>query len=117
MPDLRLYWLGSPVIVCDGRPLRLEMRKTLALLAYLSLSSQHISRETLATLFWPEYDQQHALSNLRRNLSSLSKSLPFDVLKSDREKIELTKGDRIKIDTDEFLACLTSVQAAFSSPG
>ena len=40
MPDLQLYWLGFPVIECDGRPLRLEMRKTLALLAYLSLSSQ-----------------------------------------------------------------------------
>ena len=65
MPILRLYWLGSPVIEVDGRSLRLEMRKTLALLAYLSLSPQSPSRETLATMFWPEFDQQHALTNLR----------------------------------------------------
>ena len=53
MVDLRLCWLGSPSIEYDGGPLRLEMRKTLALLAYLSLSPQNPTRETLAALFWP----------------------------------------------------------------
>jgi DNA-binding SARP family transcriptional activator len=40
MAVLRFLWLGPPAIEYDGRPLRLEMRKTLALLAYLSLSPQ-----------------------------------------------------------------------------
>jgi DNA-binding SARP family transcriptional activator len=82
MPILRLSWLGPPTIEIDGRSLRLEMRKTLALLAYLSLSPQSPSRETLATLFWPEFDQQHSLTNLRRNLFSLSKSLPPGLLET-----------------------------------
>ncbi|RPI26932.1 MAG: hypothetical protein EHM70_18395, partial [Chloroflexota bacterium] len=102
MPDLCLYWLGSPRIEYNGHSLRLEMRKTLALLAYLSLSPQSSSRETIATLFWPEYDQQHALSNLRRNLSSLSKSLPFDLLESDRDRIGLRRGDNVQVDVDQF---------------
>ena len=76
MPILRLSWLGPPAIEVDGRPLHLEMRKTLAFLAYLSLSPQSSSRETLATMFWPEFDQQHSLTNLRRNLFSLARSLP-----------------------------------------
>ena len=46
MPILRFSWLGHPTIEYDGHPLRLEMRKTLALLAYLSLSPQSPSRET-----------------------------------------------------------------------
>ena len=54
MTVLKLLWLGPPAIEYDGRPLRLEMRKTLALLAYLSLSPQNPTRETLAAMFWPE---------------------------------------------------------------
>ncbi|OGN94334.1 MAG: hypothetical protein A2Z71_01675 [Chloroflexi bacterium RBG_13_50_21] len=33
MTILRLLWLGSPAIEYDGRPIQLEMRKILALLA------------------------------------------------------------------------------------
>src|SRR5512136_672064 len=102
MTALRLFWLGPPAIEYDGRPLRLEMRKTLALLAYLSLNLQNPTRETLASLFWPEYDQQHALANLRRNLSSLARSLPFGLLEADRETIGLRKVDWLEVDVDEF---------------
>ena len=49
MSILRMSWLGSPAIECDGNSIQLEMRKTLALLAYLSLSSQSISRENTRT--------------------------------------------------------------------
>ena len=78
------------------------MRKTLALLAYLSLSPQNPTRETLAAMFWPEYTQQHALANLRRHLSSLTKSLPGGLLEADREKIGLRRVEWIKVDIDEF---------------
>ena len=102
MALLKLSWLGPPGIEYDGRPLRLEMRKTLALLAYLSLSPQPPTRETLAAMFWPEYDQQHALSNLRRNLSSLAKSLPGGLLEADRERIGLGRVAWLQVDIDEF---------------
>jgi len=106
MVDLKFHWLGSPSIECDGRPLKLEMRKTLAILAYLSLSSQSPTRETLAANFWPEFDQAHALANLRRNLSSLVQRLPLNILEADRERIGLKRDGRLKVDVDEFKACV-----------
>jgi LuxR family maltose regulon positive regulatory protein len=110
LPILRLSWLGPPAIEVDGRPLRLEMRKTLALLAYLSLSSQSPSRETLATMFWPEFDQQHSLTNLRRNLYSLARSLSPGLLETDREKIGLIRGDWLQVDVAEFYEQLSAIK-------
>ncbi len=102
MAIFAMSWLGPPTLEFDGRPLRLEMRKTLALLAYLSLSPQNPTRETLASMFWSEYDQQHALASLRRSLYSLVKSLPPGLLEADREKIGLRRGDLIQVDVEEF---------------
>jgi LuxR family maltose regulon positive regulatory protein len=110
MAVLRFRWLGPPAVELDGHPLRLEMRKTLALLAYLSLSAQSPTRETLAALFWSEYDQRHAQSSLRRNLFSLSQSLPPGVLETDRERLGLKGGFGFQVDVAEFLACLAGVE-------
>jgi DNA-binding SARP family transcriptional activator len=113
---LRFSWLGPPAIEYDGRPLRLEMRKTLALLAYLSLSPQNPSRETLATLFWPEFDQQHSLTNLRRNLFSLAKSLPPGLLETDRERIGLRRENWLQVDVEEFREQLSAVKEHSHTP-
>jgi hypothetical protein len=86
------------------------MRKTLALLAYLSLSPQSIPRETLATMFWPEYDQQHSLTNLRRNLFSLARSLPPGLLETDRERVGLRREAWLHIDVEEFYEQLSAVK-------
>jgi LuxR family maltose regulon positive regulatory protein len=110
MPILRLSWLGPPVIEVDDRPLRLEMRKTLALLAYLSSSPQIPTRETLATMFWPEFDQQHSLTNLRRNLYSLAKSLPPGLLEADRDKVGLRREAWVQVDVEEFYKRLSSIK-------
>jgi LuxR family transcriptional regulator, maltose regulon positive regulatory protein len=116
MVILKLFWLRPPALEVDGRPLRLEMRKTLALLAYLSLSPQSPTRETLASLFWPEHDQQHALSSLRRSLFSLARSLPPGLLDADREKIGLRRGDGLKVDVEEFKVLLTFSREHSHSP-
>jgi LuxR family transcriptional regulator, maltose regulon positive regulatory protein len=102
MENLCLLWLGSPSITSKGHPIHLEMRKTLALLAYLSLSPQPASREILAAMFWPEFDQQHAMSNLRRNLSSLCKCLPDGLVEADRDRIVLQRPEWLKVDVHEF---------------
>jgi DNA-binding SARP family transcriptional activator len=114
---LRLSLLGSPAIEYDGKPVRLEMRKTFALLAYLSLSSQSSSRESLAAMFWPEFDQQHALTNLRRNVFSLGRALPPGLLEADRERIDLKKENWFELDVDQFLAQLSSVTEHSHPPG
>lgn len=102
MANYRLYCLGRPFLVLDGKPVKLEMRKSLALLVFLHMAGHDYSRESLATLFWPEYDQQHALANLRRTLSSLNKSLQDQILDADREKIGLKDRSKVWLDVDEF---------------
>ncbi len=102
MAQLRLHWLGTPAIELDDRPLHLEMRKALALLAYLSLSPQYPTRDTLAALFWPEYDPQHALASLRRSLSSLAKMLPPGLLDANRETIGLKRVAWLEVDVAAF---------------
>lgn len=109
MSELRLLWLGPPTVELDDRPLQLEMRKTLALLAYLSLSPQPPTRETLATLFWSEFDQQSAFANLRRNLASLTKRLPPGIFEADRERIGLIKGVAVNVDVDRFRSRIEQV--------
>jgi len=104
MSQLRLLFLGTPIIELDKQPVGLETRKSLAILAYISLSKQEVPREVLATLFWGEYDQVHAQSNLRRNLSSLNKNLKFDWLVTSREAIGLRSFTDLWVDTEEFIA-------------
>ena len=69
MPDLKLFLLGSPRVECAGEPVAIELRKALALLVYLSLTERSHSRDTLATLFWPELDQSRARAGLRYALN------------------------------------------------
>lgn len=102
MADYRLNCLGRPFLALDGQPVKLEMRKALALLVYLRMAEQDHSRESLAALFWPEYSQQRAQANLRRVLSSLNKSLPGDILLADREKIGLKDSKEIWLDVEQF---------------
>ncbi|RPI34027.1 MAG: hypothetical protein EHM70_04255, partial [Chloroflexota bacterium] len=65
---LKLAWLGPPVAELDNRQIHFETRKITSLLAYLSLNPSGNPREKLAALLWPEFDQAHALANLRRAL-------------------------------------------------
>jgi len=75
MSRLALFLLGPPRIERDGVLVDVDTRKAIALLAYLAITRQQQSRDTLATLLWPEYDQTHARATLRRTLSVLNKAL------------------------------------------
>lgn len=111
MKGIKASWLGIPVIECDGNVLHLETRKAIALLAYLGLSSPlPTSRESLAALFWPEYDQQHAHANLRRSLYSINHALGPDLLVSNRENISVNPSGLFWQDVDEFRMLLTGVK-------
>lgn len=110
MPSIHLYWLGPPVVEQDGKPVRLETRKALAMLAYLSLEKSNLPREVLATMLWPEYDQQHAMANLRRNLTSLNNGLVGNWIAADRETIGLRTQVDCCVDVDDFRQQLNIVQ-------
>lgn len=105
---LRLHWLGHPLVELDGKPVKFEMRKSLALLAYLCLEGREFSREGLAALFWPEFDQQHALANLRRSLSSLCDRIPGDTLSITRQGLAFIRGPHVWEDVTLFQQYLKS---------
>ena len=62
---VRVLLLGPPRLERSGETLAVDRRKSLGLLAYLSVSRQPVARETLAALFWPDSDTTRGLANLR----------------------------------------------------
>ncbi len=112
MKSIKTFWLGNPTIERNGNVVNLETRKAVALLAYLGLSSPTpISREYLATLFWPEFDQQHANANLRRTLYSINRDLEPDFITGNRENIMINSVCLFWQDVCEFRQLLTSVKS------
>jgi DNA-binding SARP family transcriptional activator/predicted negative regulator of RcsB-dependent stress response len=75
MPSsLRL--LESPTITVSGKDYDLLPHKPVCLLVYLAYQGTWVSREILASLFWPEEDEASARHNLRMLLSR-AKQLPW----------------------------------------
>jgi DNA-binding SARP family transcriptional activator len=102
MPQLKLSLLGPPHLELNGAPLPIDRRKTLALLIYLALTPQPHRRDTLATLFWPGYDQTYARANLRRALSGLHLALGQRWLEIDRESVALPPAAEVWLDVVQF---------------
>ncbi|MDX2141289.1 MAG: BTAD domain-containing putative transcriptional regulator [Chloroflexota bacterium] len=69
MKRLNLYFMGTPRIQLEGRPVAIERHKAVALLAYLAVTERGHSRDWLATLLWPEVETSRA--QLRIALSVL----------------------------------------------
>ncbi|HLW00345.1 MAG TPA: AAA family ATPase [Ktedonobacterales bacterium] len=102
MSRLELLLLGPPRIEREGRPITVDTRKAIALIAYLAVTRQEQSRDRLAALLWPDYDQTHARAALRRTLSTLNKALDGNWLDLDRETISLNPNSDLWLDVDAF---------------
>ena len=102
MGELRLALLGSPQIYVNGEEKILRERKAIALLAWLAVEQTVQSRDTLATLFWPEHDQQRARANLRYLLWSLRKSVGEEWLTTEGDQLGLADGADVQVDVTEF---------------
>jgi predicted ATPase/DNA-binding SARP family transcriptional activator len=97
---LAVRLLGSPRIERDGVPIEVDTRKATALIAYLALSGQRQSRDTLGGFLWPDAESGRAA--LRRTLSVLGRALGGGFLRADRESIELENSPDLWIDVREF---------------
>src|SRR5215210_1034910 len=93
--------LGTPRIEHDGVPVEVDTRKAIALAAYLAVTKQSHTRDALAGLLWPEYNQRRARAALRRTLSSLGKARAEGWLRADRESVDLA-GDTVWVDVSRF---------------
>jgi len=111
MTQLTIYLLGTPRFERNGENINLDTRKASALIAYLAIAKQRQSRDTLAALLWPEFDQTHARATLRRTLSTLNKALDGSWLEISREYISLNFNAGIWVDVDEFHTLLSECRS------
>ena len=102
MSTLTLSFMGAPQIECNGAPIDLEIRKGVAFLAYLAVTGKVHSRDTLATLFWPESDTQRARGSLRYALTITKKALGAEWLSTDRHTVSLNWSAGPRVDVVEF---------------
>ncbi len=117
MAQLAIYFFGAPRIERDGVPVPVDTRKAVALLAYLVLTRQPQTRDTLAALLWPDYGQTQARATLRRTLSALNKTLDGSFLDARREVIGLSEQAALWSDVGDFLAHLAACQPHAHAPG
>ena len=108
--NLKLLFFGFPRFECDDRPIEIENRKAIALLAYLAVSMEKYSRDTLATLLWPESNQQNARTALRGAIWAINKALGKGWLDINRESVALIQSDRLLLDVARFEDRLTECQ-------
>lgn len=108
--DLLLYLFGSPRIEYQGATVDIDRRKALALAAYLAVSDQPQSRDAVATMLWPELDQQHARAALRSTLPALTAHLPEGWIIADRMTLALLR-ESVWVDVHEFLNLLAQSRA------
>jgi DNA-binding SARP family transcriptional activator len=111
MPRLALYLLGPPRVELEGEPVHIGRRKAVALLAYLAVEPSHHSRDALATLLWPEFDQQGARGQLRRCLSVLNRTLGEGWQVAGRDTAGLNPQAGLWLDVDEFRQLLAACEA------
>ena len=97
-----LFSFGTPRLQSKGKAIEFDTRKAIALLAYLAVTRTPHSRDALAALLYPEYDQTHARAALRRTLSTLNAAINDDILDIDRENIGLQPHAKLTTDAVEF---------------
>ena len=97
---LEVRLLGPPEVLVDGRPLRVDTRKAVALLAYLAVTEHPARRDVLATLLWPGDDPDRARGSLRRTLSTLRSALADRWVRADREWVSFEPDTDVFVDLD-----------------
>ncbi len=108
-PQTRLILLGAPHVERDDQVVHIRHRKPLALLAYLAVTRQVHSRETLAALFWPEHDSPRAFAYLRNALWQLGQTAVGPWLDVEQDVVALE--DDVWADVPHFEKHLTATRA------
>jgi DNA-binding SARP family transcriptional activator len=72
MTGFALQTLGFPEIQGDDRPIKLNLRKGLALLIYLAEAQGAVARDVMATLLWPESPRETRRRGLKSEIGTFS---------------------------------------------
>lgn len=102
MTVVSLHGLGFPEVHADDRPVRLNLRKALALLIYLAEAKGAVARDVLAALLWPEAARETGLARLRRLLHRIELALGQPVFETDRTSVRWSSATTVRLDTHLF---------------
>jgi DNA-binding SARP family transcriptional activator/pimeloyl-ACP methyl ester carboxylesterase len=102
MTGFSLHTLGFPEIRSDVSPIKLNLRKGLALLIYLAEARGAVAREVMATLLWPESPPETARARLRRMLHRIELALGQPVFETDRASLRWSPAVELTVDSDLF---------------
>ncbi|MCB9135825.1 MAG: hypothetical protein H6636_10395 [Anaerolineales bacterium] len=87
MSPLKMRLFGAPQIIVDDQPVQFARKKTFAILAYLAVENEPVSRDKLGLLFWP--DSLQSRHQVRIALSEIRSKLGDGVFKSDSDPVQL----------------------------
>ncbi len=104
---LKISLLGTPIIERDGVLVETDTRKATAILAYLAVTDKPQTREGLAAMLWPEFDESRARGALRRTLSVMKLGVGEGALGIGRENVSLLPGS-FWCDVNEFAAAISA---------
>ncbi len=87
----------------EGQPLRgLRSRKAVALLAYLALREQAVSRTALVDFFWPDKSEQRGRANLSWAITHINKAIP-GAFAAERHAVQINAANSaLWLDTRAF---------------
>ena len=107
MSTIQFRTLGTlDLRAADGRELHtlLAQPKRIALLAYLCIAQPrgYHRRDTLLGLFWPDSDQEHARTSLRKSLHILRRALGEDAILSRGDEEVAVDFHRVSCDVASF---------------
>ena len=88
-PLLRIRLLGPLEVEVGGRPIVVDTRKALAIIALVAAEGRPFARDELAAMFWPDADDEAARGALRRTLSALRTAVGDQGLTIDRARVAL----------------------------
>ena len=99
---LKVSLFGTPRITLNDEPIKIGRRKALALFCYLITRTKPVSRDTLATLLWSDYDAERARGDLRVSLWAINKAIGDDWLIVDRDTIQINPDKPFALDIQTF---------------
>ncbi|MEO8571129.1 MAG: AAA family ATPase [Chloroflexota bacterium] len=91
-PSLQIRLLGPLEVMVADRPVIVDTRKALAIVALVAAEGRPFARDELAAMFWPDADDDSARGALRRTLSALRAAVGESGLQIERSRVALEPG-------------------------
>lgn len=98
--SIEISLFGPPIVKIEHRKIaEYRFRKPFAILCYLIVEKEAISRLKLASLLWPEHNESRALTNVRKSLSILRREVG-DYIITNYHEVTFNHSLPIKYDLD-----------------